>query len=171
MSTRRKASIVHGALALLALWPLAHIALQARFDLSPWKLAGWGMYAAPRFGLIGMEVYGRAEDGEWEQLVAPSPELQGVATDFLERHRWLRKLASAGELLAAVRRGRPAWDTVKIVVSYPEIERSSGMVVLVRDERLSSVSRAARTSSGAREAAARLPAASGPGTTPDRPAR
>ena len=137
MPAARKASVVHGFLLLVTLWPLVHIALQARFDLSPWKLAGWGMYSAPRFGLIGMEIFGRVPgSGAWEQLVDPSPELQGIATAFLERHRWLRRLAPAGDLLSAVRVVRPAWDDVRIVVSYPEIDRRSGMVVLVEDVRL-----------------------------------
>jgi hypothetical protein len=120
----------------VTLWPLVHIALQARFDLSPWKLAGWGMYSAPRFGLIGMEIFGRVPgSGEWEKLGDPSAELQRVATAFLEHHRWLRGLAAAGDLVSAVRVARPAWDDVRVVVSYPEIDRRSGMVVLVEDVR------------------------------------
>lgn len=104
--------------------------------MSPWKLAGWGMYAAPRFGLIGMEVYGRASAAEpWQQLTAPSPELQAAAGSFLERHRWLRRLASSRELEALVRSEHPAWRDVRIVVSYPLLDRESGMVVLTTDER------------------------------------
>jgi len=34
-------------LAFVAAWPLVHRALVARFELDPWKHAGFAMYAAP----------------------------------------------------------------------------------------------------------------------------
>jgi hypothetical protein len=136
MSIRWKARIVHAALLVLALWPIVHIALAWRYDISTWKLAGWGMYSTPRFGMIGMEVYGRDPAvGQWEQLVAPSAEVQTIAVVFLERHRWLRRLAGADDLIAAVGRTHPQWDALRIVVAYPHIDLDTGMVVLGQDER------------------------------------
>jgi hypothetical protein len=44
------------ALALLCIWPLAHIGIAFATDLSPWKLGGFGMYAIPaRWGAIAVE--------------------------------------------------------------------------------------------------------------------
>jgi hypothetical protein len=140
MSLAVKQRLVHGALLVLALWPLAHLALVRAYDLSPWKLAGWGMYTTPRFGLLGMEVYGRARpDDAWQQLVAPSPATRDAATAFLERHRWLRRLASSDALVAAVRAQQPAWREVRIVVSYPVLDRTTSRVRLVTDERVVAV--------------------------------
>jgi hypothetical protein len=140
-----KQRIVHGALLLLALWPLAHLALVARDDLSPWKLAGWGMYTTPRFGMLGMEVFGRARAGDdWQQLVAPTPATRDAATAFLERHRWLRRLASSDALVAAVYAEQPAWREVRIVVSYPVLDRTTSRVRLATDERLVTASAADR---------------------------
>lgn len=136
MTLSRKATAVHTVLLALTVWPLVHLALVARYDISPWKLAGWGMYTTPRFGLLGMEVYGQTADGApWEQLTGPSPEVQAAGSAFLERHRWLRRLAGADALLAAVRASHPQWQHVRLVVAYPEIDRTSGMVVMVQDER------------------------------------
>lgn len=136
MSVRLKTHIVHATLLVLALWPIVHIGLAWRYDVSPWKLAGWGMYSTPRFGMIGMEVYGRdPASGGWEQLVAPAPEVQTVAVTFLERHRWLRGLATTDELAAAVARAHPEWDALRIVVAYPRIDLQTGMVVLTLDQR------------------------------------
>jgi hypothetical protein len=136
MSATRKATVVHAALLLLTAWPLVHLGLVRRFDLSPWKLAGWGMYSAPRFDMIGMEIFGRdPATGGWEQLAAPSAELRATAAAFLERHRWLRGLADARVLVDAVAAAHPRWDAVRLVVAYPEIDRRTGMVVLTRDER------------------------------------
>lgn len=136
MSIARKTTVVHGMLLLLTLWPFVHIGLVWRYDLSPWKLAGWGMYTTPRFGLIGMDVSGHAPARErWEPLAAPSPALQQTATAFLEQHRWLRRLARATALVDAVAREHPDWDAVRIAVSYPAIDLATGMVVMRRDER------------------------------------
>jgi len=39
--------LVIAILVLAALWPLAHRVTVLRFDLNPWKLAGFAMYATP----------------------------------------------------------------------------------------------------------------------------
>lgn len=137
MTPQTKSRLVHAALALLLVWPAVHLGLVARYDLSPWKLAGWGMYSAPRFGLIGMEVYGRpAAGGEWQQLTTPSPAVAALATSFLERHRWLRRLASHREMVEQIRAEHPQWSDIRVVVSYPALAEDTGKVVLDRDERL-----------------------------------
>lgn len=137
MALAAKRRLVHGALLVLALWPLVHLGLSWRWDLSSWKLAGWGMYATPRFGLVGMEAYGRAtSDGVWQQVTAPSPAARDAATAFLEQHRWLRGLASPDRLVAALHADRPEWRELRLVVSYPVLDRRSARVRMVTDERV-----------------------------------
>jgi hypothetical protein len=136
MSARWKAHLVNAGLIAFTLWPLLHIGLTLRFDMSPWKLCGWGMYSEPRFGMLGMEVYGRPRGGGDEQrLDAPPPALQALATDYLERYRWLRGLASPDELARAVLQLHPEWDRVRVVVFRPLLDRASGMVVMSQAER------------------------------------
>src|SRR5262249_39698209 len=48
LSIAAKTKMVVAGLAALTLWPLMQLAICARWDASPWKLAGWGMYATPR---------------------------------------------------------------------------------------------------------------------------
>jgi hypothetical protein len=128
---RGGARIVYAGLAMFTLWPAVHIGLVERYDLSPWKLAGWGMYSAPRFDLAGMEVYGRAsESEEFEKLTAPAPELRDEATRFLERYRWLRRLAQPDTFVRLVRERHPQWRDVRVVIYQPSLERDSGMVVM-----------------------------------------
>jgi hypothetical protein len=135
MATRWKTIVVHVGLVLLTLWPLVHIGLVSRFDLSPWKLGGFGMYATPRFGMLGMEVFGRVrESGDEEQLTAPTAALQVLATEYLERHRWLGRLARPGALAEAAFALHPEWDQVRVIVFRPELDRTSGMVVMTRAE-------------------------------------
>ncbi len=136
LELKTKTRIVHAALLLLALWPLVHLALVARFDVSPWKLAGWGMYTTPRFALLGMELYGTPDDTTWQQMVAPSPNVRAAGNAFLEQHRWLRRLATTGALEDAVRAQQPTWTSLRVVVSYPVLDRASGRVRLTTDERV-----------------------------------
>jgi hypothetical protein len=136
MTLAAKTRLVHAALVALVVWPLVHLSLVWRFDLSPWKLAGWGMYTTPRFGMLGMEVYGRTGDAAWQQLVAPSAEVRSAATAFLEQHRWLRGLAATSVLADAVRTQHPEWTALRIAVSYPVLDRATGRVRLTTDERV-----------------------------------
>lgn len=126
---RARVAAVYLGLLALTVWPAVQMALVARYDLSPWKLAGWGMYAEPRFSLLGMEVYGRATpDAALEQLTAPTPALAAEATQFLERHRWLRRLARPDGLAAAVFAHQPQWRELQIVVFRPVLNRDTGMI-------------------------------------------
>lgn len=134
LDTKRR--FVHGALLFLAVWPLVHLGLSWRYDLSSWKLGGWGMYATPRFGLVGMEAYGRpGRDDVWQQVTAPSSAARDAASAFLEQHRWLRGLASSSALVTALHADHPAWREIRLVISYPILDRASARIRLVTDER------------------------------------
>ena len=131
MTARRKTTVVGAALVVLTLWPLVHLALVAGYDLSPWKLAGWGMYSAPRSRSLGMEVFGKPRSGgTLEHLAAPTAPMRDEASRYLERHRWLRKLVRPNGLAEAVAAAHPEWAEVKIAVFEPDLERTTGMVVM-----------------------------------------
>lgn len=131
MTTRTKAQIVAAVLVLFTVWPLVHIWLVHQYDLSPWKLAGWGMYAAPRPSYRGMEILGRrAGQPAMQRLVAPSERVGLEAGRFLERYRWLRQLAEPADLVEAVRVSHPEWDEIRVVVFRSHVEPETGMVVM-----------------------------------------
>lgn len=48
MSLAAKQRLVVAGLAALAVWPLAHRALVARYELDPWRFFGWAMYCTPK---------------------------------------------------------------------------------------------------------------------------
>jgi len=136
MTIRRKARVVHATLAVLAVWPMVHIGLVWRYDVSPWKLAGWGMYTTPRFDMVAMDAYGHdAATGTWTRVTSASPAVNATANTFLEHHRWLRRLASANALAAAIKDDHPEWDALRVRVAYPRIDLDTGMVVMVHDDR------------------------------------
>jgi hypothetical protein len=128
LTASAKQRVVHAALVAVVLWPCVQLALVARWDVSPWKLAGWGMYATPRFPTLGMEIWGRDADGTETQLTTPTPPEAAAATAYLESYRWLRALASQDDLTRAVFAARPAWTRLRIVVFRPDMRADTGMV-------------------------------------------
>lgn len=131
MTTRTKTAVVATALTALTVWPLVHLWLVARYDVSPWKLAGWGMYSAPRSRSLGMEVFGRPRGGgPLDHLSQPATDARALAGVYLERHRWLRKLVRPTALAEAVAASRSDWDEVKVAVFEPALDPTSGMIVM-----------------------------------------
>ncbi|MCH2376635.1 MAG: hypothetical protein MK538_20800 [Planctomycetes bacterium] len=49
-------------LVLLTFWPLAHRVLVAKFNVNPWKLAGWAMFCVPN-PKTKVRPYGISKDG------------------------------------------------------------------------------------------------------------
>lgn len=132
-----KLRMVHAVLAVVTCWPLVQLALVARFDVSPWKLGGWGMYSTPRFDAVGMEVYGRNVDtARFELLTTPSRSVHTRVHAFLESYRWLRALAPQGLLVEALFLDHPDWDRVRLVVLRTTMNARTGMIEPVRAEYL-----------------------------------
>lgn len=129
MQKRTKARVVGAALGLLTVWPAVHLYLCFEWELSPWKLAGWGMYAEPRLAPVGMEIYG-GRDGAVpsEPLHQPAPHLRQLGAEFLERYRWLRRLTRPDAFAAAVFAAQPQWTSLRIEISRAVLPAASGRV-------------------------------------------
>ncbi len=123
-----KRSVVHGLLVALTAWPAVHIGVVKARDLNPWKLAGWGMYAAPQ-----LPPYARVfcltsdEVGVYELSTVP-PEVTPVLESFMERRRVLRKLVQPHALAEALLDAYSAIDGVRIEVVQPVLDTESGMI-------------------------------------------
>lgn len=129
MGVAAKTRVVHAALIVALLWPPIQITLGLRSGVSSWKLAGWGMYATPRFAMLGMEVYGRpATGGDEVQLRDPGAAVRNEATAFLESYRWLHALTPRRRFVDAVFAEHPDWAGLRIVVSRPAMDARTGMI-------------------------------------------
>ena len=92
MTTAAKARVVRAALVLLALWPVVQHALVRGTEVSPWKLAGWGMYAAPQDN-VGVVVL--VEDPRTsENVVLPREALPQEFWAALDGHPTIRQDAT-----------------------------------------------------------------------------
>lgn len=123
-----KRRIVVAFLVAFALWPAVHRALVAGYDVNPWKLAGWAMYARPHFpSRLALRL---VEDGrerpvpaldEWEQL---------LAAEFLERRYSVGRLASPDALVEKLLSRLPEADGVVVEVRTRFFELGSATIRL-----------------------------------------
>lgn len=131
MTLAAKKAVVYAFLAVLTVWPAVQIWLTKAYGVSAWKLGGWGMYAVPRPKYVGMTVLYRAQGGtELVQLQSPTQADQAAAGVFLERYRWLGRLASPDEFTRSMLDRHPEWEVVRIVLSQPVLDRESAMIVM-----------------------------------------
>lgn len=130
MTYTAKRRVLLVGLALFTLWPLLHIYLVIHFNLSAWKLAGWGMYATPRPSFSGIAVFGRRPGGQFEEVRSAPPAWQALASQFLERQRWLGQLIRPTQLAGWFRQEMPELADFRIVVYSPTLDRQSGMIVV-----------------------------------------
>jgi len=134
VTTAAKARVVRAALVLLALWPVVQHALVRRTEVSPWKLAGWGMYAAPQDN-VGVVVL--VEDPRTSETVvlpreALPQEFWNAASEFSDKRwaagRWVRPDDLGRRVLELV----PPAPSVTIVVGRLYVDRETATVRLDR---------------------------------------
>lgn len=132
--SKSKRIIVYVFLAAFTVWPLVHIGLVKRFEVNPWKLAGWGMYSAPQLP-AWVQLFALTPDsvGIYE-LQTVQPTLQPAVDGFLRQRRGLGQLVEPDALARAMLDYYPGIDGVRIVVVQPFLDRHTGII----DERMTS---------------------------------
>jgi hypothetical protein len=129
MGTRMRHWVLGLLMATLTVWPLVQIGLTFRYDLSPWKLAGWGMYAQPRLG-ASLDVFAREHvDGVAEPLPPVEHGVLVEADRFLQDWRWLRRLVRPDGFARAVFDAFPNYQALQIVVHQQVLDRETGIIV------------------------------------------
>jgi hypothetical protein len=127
LSLARKKQILTAALIVFTLWPLVHMELVRRYRISPWKLAGWGMYSMPRITPgIGILV----QRGNEAPAPMPSvpPEVLTACDMFSSRRLWLHYLAKPDTIGALVLATHPDYRRVTIFTVEPVLDPTTGMV-------------------------------------------
>ena len=125
---RRRAAIA--LLMFVAGWPAVTLVLQSRWDVDPWKLMSFGMYAAParRVDDTRLTLEVRC-GGRWEQT-----SLDAEAAHFLRWRRTLGALISTDRLAQALAASRPECDGTRITIRRFVLDPKTARV-RVDDER------------------------------------
>jgi hypothetical protein len=129
-----KQRLVVAALAVLAVWPLAHRALVVRYDLDPWRFFGWAMYCTPKLPadihLFTVE-HGVRVPVELGSLTPA--QRRSVHALQLRRSIW-GSLATPERVGSAILAAKPDADIVEVVVSKWYLDPATAHIA-TRDER------------------------------------
>jgi hypothetical protein len=123
-----KRAWVHGALIVFALWPAAHIGLVKAWNVNPWKLAGWGMYAAPQIPAELRITSFTAGEAEASPLLELPAELEATQYAFLRARLGLGDLARPAKLARALLEHDSTLAGVSIEVVQPVLNPGTGIV-------------------------------------------
>lgn len=132
MSGRSRRAAMATIVTFVMLWPLAHLALVARFGTDPWEFFGWAMYSLPAARVqvrVEVERSGRTE--AWRVMGAPRQRLR----DYARRRTALGRLASPATLAASIFAEDPEIDALRIVLREIRLDRASSRLV-TNDQRI-----------------------------------
>jgi hypothetical protein len=123
----RRTAVV-AVLAWVALWPLAHRALVARYELSPWKLSSFAMYASPHPPiLVALLVPSDGRLVPLDETALPTPVRIELDRFRVERHV-LGRLRQPDDLARAVLAERPDLPTLLIAVQRTWLDPATAHV-------------------------------------------
>lgn len=121
-----KRRVVGTFLLLFALWPGVHRGLVAAFDMNPWKLAGFAMYAQPSFPpqveLLALR------GGEQERIERVTPFERALLEDYADRRRSIGRLASPRSLAESLLERRADLDGVAVRVTTRYLDPETAFI-------------------------------------------
>jgi len=127
LSTERKRTLFGAALLVIGLWPAVQIGLVMRYDVSPWKLGGFAMYATPpaRTRVSIFETRGRPKtrfEGDLPTALAEQRRLYTV------RRAILGSLLPPDGLAEAYLQARPDVDHIEVVIQREMLSASTARI-------------------------------------------
>ena len=127
-----KPQIVAAVLLWIALWPLAHRALVARFDANPWKFAGWAMYTVPTLPVpLALFAGGDAGGVYLDERKLP-PKLQETMERFRHERSALGTLRRPDDLARVAFEARSDLDELFVVVQKLSVDRQTARITASR---------------------------------------
>ncbi|MGD9762297.1 MAG: hypothetical protein AB7V27_01090 [Candidatus Binatia bacterium] len=133
MTLAGKQRLVFCVLSLLAAWPLAHMALVARYHIDPWRFFGWAMYCTPKFP-VQMTVY-EVVDGRRARIALRDfePALRRSARRLMSQRLLWGRLAPVDRFGHTALATRPAADAIEVGVSHWYLDPSTARIAARRD--------------------------------------
>ena len=112
-------------LIAFAVWPLVHFSLTQRYDVSPWKLFGWGMYCVPG-AMKTVRIMALTDRGmRTLNFQTYTPEERKWVDRFRMNRQALGLLASPERLAQGMLELRPEYDGVVIAVLTLSLNRET----------------------------------------------
>lgn len=123
MNSTRKARIVGVLITAIAVWPLVHHGLVRLYDVNPWKLFGFAMYAVPHQTTI-LKIESNAGSG-WTPFDSNNPQIQNTLRTYADRHSALGRLASPRKTAEFILHREPHLQAIRFSFEKRGISRTS----------------------------------------------
>ena len=128
---RRAAAIA--LLGWVALWPLAHRGLVARYDLNPWKLGAWAMYTTPIPPVLAVVAVERPAGLVALDEEALPGETRAVLQRFRAERHALGRLRTPEDVAAAVFAAQPDLQFLAVLVQWTRLDRATARMRTERE--------------------------------------
>ena len=120
-----KRRVIIIGLVVFTLWPLAHRALVARFEINPWKLFGWAMYCVPN-PKTSIQVY--ELKGDRMRRLAPEGADDVDMGTYNFRRGILGRLASPKDLVHRTFQRHPDFEGLSVVVDRYHVDWQTALL-------------------------------------------
>ena len=121
-----KRRIIIVFLVAFTLWPLAHRATVAAYNINPWKFYGWAMFCVPN-PKTHLIVFGIK--GEKRVQISPTQADQVDVSAYNSRRRILGSLASPDDFARAILRRHREIDGVGVYVRQYHVDWRTALLV------------------------------------------
>lgn len=126
MNGMRRRNLMAAIVAFVALWPLVHAALVARYQIDPWELFGWSMYATPAARVqVGVKV---ERAGNIEPFFAFGTQRERLR-DFARRRTALGLLAPTEVLARELLEADATIDAVFVITRTLRFDPKTARIV------------------------------------------
>jgi hypothetical protein len=122
MSASHRKQALALLVCLLALWPAVHLWLSARYEIDPWELFGWGMYALP-----SPQVHIRLEQlvDSRPLIVRPSDETRALLDELARARTRFGQLVSLEDTASRILTHEPQMQGIVLVVRRWHLDRET----------------------------------------------
>jgi hypothetical protein len=117
--------------AAVAIWPIGHAMLVARFEVDPWELFGWSMYTQPA---ARVQVAVDVERGDERKPLRAMGALREQVTAFTRRRAALGTLTSSRSLADVVFGEDPSAEAVIVTIRRVRLDPHSALLVATEAE-------------------------------------
>ena len=133
MTITTKQRVFLAGLIVFTLWPIVHHGLVLKYEINPWKLAGWSMYCV-RPAPIEVEVLTDAASLPEGWAMGLPPEVQQAVDQFEYDRRMWGLLEPPDAVAHAAFTAAPELRAVRIRVKDRRLDRETAHIVQKIDE-------------------------------------
>ena len=127
MKTKQLTNVFCSLLIALMVWPIIHMFLVDKYDISPWKLFGFAMYTTAHKIEVEVRVEG-SKDKQSATASRASDNMMSQYNDFFNKRYILGKFHRPDEFCTNILESNKAFEKVTITIDTIRLEGKTGML-------------------------------------------